>query len=92
MGVPPHEWRIYLSAYKRFAVMTVVVRHTSDNRILPTLYRSGTWMDGTPLTDEENAAAKRRFAELEALRKPAPRPLPDSDEDPSENWPEAPPW
>jgi hypothetical protein len=45
------------------------------------------WMDGTPLTDEENAVAKDRFAEIDELRKPvAPEETTASDE-PSDGWP-----
>ena len=87
MPVPLHERRIYLSAYKRFAVITVMTRHTSDNRVLPTLYRSGTWMDGTALTDEENLVAKERFVQIEELRKPIPRTDASTDDQQSDDWP-----
>ena len=82
-----HERRIYLSPYKRFALITVVIRHTSQNRVLPTLYRSGMWMDGTPLNDEENLVAKERFTEIEKLRKPAARPEPAKGDEQTDGWP-----
>ena len=87
MRVPFHERRIYLSAYKRLAVITVQTRHTSDNRVRPPIYRSGTWMDGTPLTDEENAVAKERFAEIEELRKPAAPTETAASDEPTDGWP-----
>ena len=66
--MPFRERQIYLSAYKRFAAITVQTRHRSDGRPNPTRYVSGKWMDDTPLTDEENGEAKRRFTEIERLQ------------------------
>jgi hypothetical protein len=87
LAVTLHERRIYLSQYKRFAMITVVIRHTSENRVLPTLYRGGTWMDGTPLNYSENLAAKTRLTEIEELRKPAPRVVAADDDEPTDGWP-----
>jgi hypothetical protein len=66
--VPFQERRIYLSAYKRFAVIIAQTRHRSDGRPNPTRYISGKWMDNTPHSDGENVEAKRRFTEIERLQ------------------------
>jgi hypothetical protein len=68
IAVPFQQRRIYLSAYTHFAVITVQTRHQSGGRPNPTRYISGKWTDDTPLTDEENAEAKRRFIEIEQLQ------------------------